>query len=286
MRFYWLFLCLISTWSNAAIDLNEAAIEKLVSERNNHVKAAMSQVDAQQILKGHLTRSFLPSINAFGGRENFKIGRSYWKSQPFVGVEAQINIFNSGKDRDLEKLRTQELEQAKLNANLGLRDELYKAKSTYWEVLYFAELEAILVDAIDKNKINLAASQKRFGAGFGSETDTVDFKITQTNLEQDLARIKQEKQKNLNLLRIYLGLNQSEEVKLEDKIPHVHEDKLLESKFKPDQNPVVLNDSIEISKNEVKAKQLSNWLSPQVDLYAGSVLETEREIEALTQSND
>ena len=159
-----LLLFFLLTSNAMAMVISERSLESIYSE-NPDYKTIRSRLKASEELKGYLTRSFLPKVNLSYGRERYTTGPYYWVNQPFGGIEAKINVYNSGKDNLENEARKKEVEIAGIDQSISrslIIAELRKSLSHY---AYLDEVRTILTEAISLNETNLKNAQKRINAG-------------------------------------------------------------------------------------------------------------------------
>lgn len=279
---YLIFLFLPWSASAESLKINFEDLPKLVSERNEHSKGAKDIAESAQERTGHLVRSYLPSVEAKVGQESFKTGSLSERSEPYGGIEARLNIFNSGRDNLENQIRKEEYKAAKSTAAHTLREELTKTRKTFWELVYQKELIKLLQDAIKDNGINLSAANTRIKAGIASETDRIEFEMSKVELEQDLARAKLLQQNLERDFKTLLNLSTEVTIETPNQVSHQHEDQILKSTFDAANDPSIQKEQVEAKSSELKYKKSRNEWLPSVDLVGSRSLHTfrEREFEA------
>lgn len=257
-------LLLLILGSLHAAPLSYQQLPELLAS-NGEWKKSQALIEAADARRGALKRSFLPTLMARAGRESFTLGPGAARTQNYATLEANINVYNGGRDQFSEKAR-----EASYAAGLADSDEIRRHVLSRTRDLWNAwrhhhEAVTILRDAIKLNQEHLKAANKRVRAGLTTEADTLDFKQYALELEQELAREEEEVDDHGNLIAAILGL--SERPTLPVAFAHVHDDKLLTEPFSPESHPktrAVLADAETLKANSIRSKR---WWAPRVDVY-------------------
>src|SRR5690349_11303783 len=106
-------LTFIISGSFGATNVTSENIKTLLEKKNTKVMAADLGTSAASERDGHLIRSFMPTIEVYGAEEAFKLGTQKTKNQPAYGAEARVNLFNGGRDRDLNQINKLEVQKRK-----------------------------------------------------------------------------------------------------------------------------------------------------------------------------
>ncbi len=260
-------------------------IPKHIQEKNKNVSGAALMKDAAQNKTGHLFRSYLPSVKAFGGRESFQTGIYTDQTQPFGGIEANINLFRGGRDSLEEKIRLSRSKSADANAQSVFNHELKAARKLYWEIVSNRELLKILNGALGQNEKTLALANRRITRGLGTETDRLDFQIHKGQLDEEIESITHELLLLQMSLAAIIGMDEDTLFKTSESIEHVHDEALLVKKINSESNPelIFFKSNEESLMNQYK--QSSRWWLPSVDLYGGYQLFTARDRDYLTEKD-
>ena len=267
-----------------SIKVDFDTLERLVLSANQHVVGAKLQVDSAGKLQGHLTRSFLPQLNAHIGGERLKTGPFSQRNQAFGAIEARWNLFRGGRDYYEEKIRKEQTQASTQNFQQTQLFELTKARKAYWTLVYQRELIKILEDGLIQNENNLKSAVKRIQAGLVTETDRLEFEMYRSQLEQDLARLRLGASNSERNLSILLGYSAKTKLETSQEILHHHRDTYLDTVFDAHQH----RDVLELQANEnvwsAQAQQTARWWTPSVDVFANYSLYTlrERDYEALS----
>ncbi len=269
----------------AEMKLTADDIPKLVQEKNRNVSGASLMKDAAQSKTGHLFRSYLPSVKAFGGRESFQTGVYTEQTQPYGGIEANINLFRGGRDSLEEQIRLSQSRSATANAQGVFNSELKSARKLYWEIVSSRELLKILSGALGQNEKTLALANRRIHRGLGTETDRLDFQIHKGQLDEEIESITHELVLLQMSLAAILGVDEGTSFKTPELVEHVHDEVLLAKKISSESNPefIFFKSNEESLRNQYK--QSSRWWLPSVDLYGGYQLFTTRDRDYLTEKD-
>lgn len=285
MPFFLIFL--LSSLSFSSVSLTEDSLQTLAAEAPS-IQALKQRLISSEELKGSLTRSFYPKINLSYGRERYTTGPYFQVSQPFGGIEAHVNIFNSGKDSLENSKREKEAEIASIDQKMAGAQVLAEARKAFAHFAYLEEIESIIVEAMKFNETNIQGSQKRINAGLTSSTDVLDFKQQKISLEQELEGIKYEKGAVQRLTSVLLGLSPSEEIHIQysNSHPDHHTEKTPSSDF--GQSALMRRASLLSDISFLEKESASRWWTPKFDVfgYALRFTQKEREYAETGQRND
>ncbi len=275
MKAYLLLLLSLNAFGTVVTEQN---LESVYTE-NPDFKSVRSRMQAAEELKGSLTRSFLPKVMLSYGREKYTTGPYYWVNQPFGGVEAKVNVYNSGKDKLENQARDKEAAIASIDASIArslIISEIRKAMAHY---AYLVEVKAILVDATDINETNLKNAQKRINAGLATNTDLLDFKQQKIQLTQELENLNFEQGQVTRLIATLLGKSPQEliQVHFANIHPeHHHEANIATS---PKTSLFVKKAFLASEVAKLDQEKAKRWWTPSFDLYSYALRFTQKERE-------
>lgn len=270
---------LISTLSGAStLALNENSIKDYLTQ-NPELSAVKERLVAAEQLKGSLNRSFLPKVNLSYGRERYTTGPYYWVNQPFGGVEARLNVFNSGRDKIEDDRRNLEAQIAKIDLTMARALVSSEVRKSLSHFAYLEEIQDILRDALSLNETNLKNAQKRISAGLASRTDLLDFKQQNIKLELELESLEYEQGVVMRLINTLLGLDPKTIVSIQHENEHPEHEKAPQTNLNSDQSLLIkkallLSDVAMLNHEEAK-----KWWHPSMDLYSYALRFTQKERE-------
>ena len=268
-------LLLLSIALNAAvvfaapvkIDFDD--LKPLVETRNERVQASSLEGEAAKKREGHLLRSFLPRLEVRGAHESFTKGTAERKSQPTFGAEAQLNLFNGGRDALEASKRKFASERKGFEKKSMLAEELARARETFWTLVYLQDLKGLLKEASELNEANLKSAGRRIKSGVATETDRVEFEMKGIDLKREVAKGNLEIQGQKEILSLLLGFDPGTSLQIDKTLGHEHnwESSLLHSH--EDHGSTVRAKELNAQELlwEAKAKSRSYW--PKLDAYAG-----------------
>jgi outer membrane protein len=278
---------LFMTGAQASVLLTEESIQTLYKV-NPEIKSLRERLEASEKLRGSLTRSFLPKVELSYGREKYSTGPYDQVNQHFGGIQASINIFNSGKDsleNDKRELsaRISEIDSVMIEAQI-----MAQIRKDMAEFAYLVETEKILQEAFNSNDSHFKAAQKRVNAGLSAKTDTLDFQQQTISLKQQLTQIGYEKGVVSRMIATLLGIDPSTEIEINFVNDHPEHSDSLTKNVKVE-NAILIKQSMFLAEMaNLEMKQAYRWWAPSVDVYgfAMRALQKDREYRLPEQRND
>lgn len=254
-------------------------LKKLLEEKNSRIIAAKYEAQAAEDRRGYLTRSFLPSFELYAGQDQFRSGRDPVKSQPTYGAEARLNLFRGGRDALESENRDLDSEKRQVQAVRIAAEELEKTRALYWNLIYLKEKSGILNSALDVNKQNLGAAQRRIKSGVATDSDRFEFEMKDVELRQDIARMNLDLNNQSKQMTVVLGLDEGDSILTAEKLNHDHE--FMESLKHTGKDHLFLyrEHEIEAQQRQVRAKSRSRAWWPSIDAFASYNQYNEREKE-------
>lgn len=281
-----LFLALSSNLYSQTV-ISEMTLEQYVPESPS-IKTFEERLKAAQSIQGSLGRSFLPKVQLSYGHERYTTGPYYWVNQPYGGIEAKINVFNSGKDSLESTRRDSEAKVSEIDAKVARSQVLMELRKALAQYAYLYEVSSILKEAVENNEINIKSAQQRVNAGLSTKTDTLDFKQQKINLTQEQSTLEFEMGVIRRLVSALLGLESNTTLSIDFKNTHPEHEKS-ESKEFPITNSLLFQKANLLSDiSTIESKQASRWWTPSVDIYGYALRFTQKEREYPTtgQRND
>lgn len=251
-----------------AAEINADNLKTLLEDKSARLNAASLEIEAAKAYQGSLGRSFLPDIEIYGQQDSFKKGRLDQKTQPAYGAQATLNLFNGGRDLLLSDQYDLQVQQKSYQFKRVHAEELEKARTLYWNILYAQQRINLLESAQQVNTQNLKAADRRINSGVATDSDRVLFQMKAIELEQDLARAKVQLTSDRRNLAILLGFESDADVSFPQAFQHDHDyEKVLEyadvdHEFLYKENQVLAETKV------LEAKRQGRSWVPRLDAYA------------------
>lgn len=281
------FALLFVTGAQASVLLSEQNIQTLYKS-NPEAKSLRERLEASERLRGSLTRSFLPKVELSYGHERYSVGPYNQVNQPFGGIQASVNVFNSGKDSlesDKRNLNAKISEIDSVVMEAQIMAQIRKAMSEY---AYLSEVEKILQDALTGNESHVKAARQRVQAGLAAATDTLDFQQQAISLRQQLTQIGYEKGVVNRTIATLLGTDPTSEVEVSFVNPHPEHGDAIIKDIKVENSMAVKQSMFLAEVAKIEMKEAYRWWAPSVDIYGFAVraLQKDREYPSPGQRND
>jgi outer membrane protein len=251
-----------------ALEITSANLRKLLLEGNARVSASQMQIEASKEREGYLSRSFFPDIKLTASQEHFKTGNQAEKDQPTYGVVGEINLYNGGRDRlesSIRNLNTQKMTVEKDQVAFG---ELQKLRSTYWEILYLKMKKDLIQTAVEINKSNQQAAERRIQSGVATQTDRVEFEMEAINLERELQETSMMYMNHVNMILVLLNLEPGEKLDFPEELTHEHDIDAMKKFSGDDFSFAFKNIELGSKMNFLAADKEKRTIWPQVDAFA------------------
>lgn len=244
------------------------SLPHLVKSRNENVQAAQSSLQAKEVRTGFFSRSFLPSISAKFGGEEYRGGSAYAAPQGYWKIESRLNLFRGGRDLQEGKIREEEAKAAGAELQGEYAEELKLARQTYWKLVAVNQVLAQRKEGLIKNQSSLKAAQRRAGAGTASAADTLQFELHDTLLRQDLKKLELERDLLKNRLSVAIGQDDHKNIEVEKDFPHPPDHLLVWPALELGKNSSVAFLQSKERIEKMGQSQARSWWMPKIDAYA------------------
>lgn len=263
----WLMLILSSTYAQS---------DGLL-QNNLSIQSFSKAKDAEKVRTGFLGRSFLPYLTFELGQEKFQTGRYQSYSNPYGQLEARFNLFRGGRDALESGIRDHQAKIGAYNLDSAFREELNKVRKLQWQVIYNNELIKVIESEKRENALIKEQAIRRAKSGIATKSDTLEFTIHDSELEESLESLHHENKILKIALLPLLGLESEEALQFKEPLVHDHDDELLEKRHSSKSYPQVARLNSEYEGFELQKKSVNRWWTPSLDLYGGYYLYTLRD---------
>jgi outer membrane protein len=264
-------------FAQTEVTLQPADLPRLVREQNQGYAGHKLFMNAAESRRGHLWKSYLPTLKLQAGQENFQTGRYLQTSQPYGHAEAKINLFRGGKDSLENEIRDRQSDLAHAQAQKDLTDELERARSFYWQLVLNREMLVTYETVLEENEKNLQAANRRIRRGLGAETDKLDFEIQRGQIVEQIESLKHEDILIQIELAAVLGMPPGSRFKTAERIPHDHDDPLFNKIKDAKSHPSYIEADAQKHIYALQRNQKRRFWIPDLDIYGGYYLYTLRD---------
>ncbi|MFP5386869.1 MAG: TolC family protein [Bacteriovoracia bacterium] len=235
---------------------------------NLAVQSLKKEQEASEVKEGHLGRSFLPELSLVVGEEYFKVESVTSKTEPYGFLEARFNLFRGGKDNLASEIIQLRSGLSKIQTDLRAREELNKIRKLQYEIIFNNELISILDREKEENLKIRSQANRRASSGVATRTDSLEFTIYDSELEEKIESLKHENKILKIGLAPLVGI-ETKNLEFPLVLDHQHDEVLLARVENFQKHPQVVSLKLE---NEIfqKEKAINQrfWL-PSVDVYGG-----------------
>jgi outer membrane protein len=265
-----LFLIFISSLALAQsrLTIRSENLKSLVEKRSERIQAKELEAQAASRRTGHLVRSFLPTIEVYGGQETFKRGQQAEKTQPVYGAEARLNLFNGGRDSLESSRRKVTAERTKLEKSVVLADEVQKVRKLYWTIIFLKERQLTIAEALKKNDSNLSAAQRRIRSGVATEADRVEFEMNAIDLKREQLKASQELSMMQREFLITIGYDPNTAIDFTEDLIHEHKWENLLEHSEEEHFDLTRPSELRAEELTLQAKMQNRTWLPKLDAYA------------------
>ncbi|HXH76450.1 MAG TPA: TolC family protein [Bacteriovoracaceae bacterium] len=259
--------------------ISEDIVVELIEKNPGYLNSKERFIAAEKI-KGSLTRSFLPRVSVSYGRERFTTGPYHRLNQPFGGIEATVNIYNSGRDSLENEQRNKQFQIAGIDTNMALSLIISEVRKSMSHFAYLEEVQGIYNEALEFNESQLKNAQKRTNAGLATKTDLLDFKQQQIQLNQELQTLEYEQGVVFRLISTLLGKNPNEEIKIVFNNVHPEHEHESDPIMSTNGRSYIIQKASLLSEVAIlDRKKAERWWMPSLDLYTHALRFTQKERE-------
>ncbi len=279
-------LIFLSLSAFSAVD-DELLWQKITTD-NLSLRGQNQAVESEKVRRGHLGRSFLPSLTLELGQEKFQTGKYQRYTNPYGMLEARMNLFRGGRDQIESQIRELNLRIAESTRSTAFREQLNKVRKFQWEIIYNQELLKLLEKEMKQNISIREQAERRAKSGVATRSDTLEFNIYSLELEEMFESLKHENK----ILRVgilpLLNLDSDSELTFPDVLVHDHDDGLMAKTFDVKKHPSVQSRNSEYETSLLQKRSSNLWWTPSLDLYGGYYLYTlrDRDYLAIRQRDD
>lgn len=268
------------------VSLKEADLPGLVRANNHLIKSTGREVQGLQEKTGSLERSFIPTLELYGAQERFKIGSSDYYNEPELSARLSLNLYNGGKDQLKGQIEDLELEQGKARHFVNSLDQLEETRKTYWNAVFYRDLITKYEKLLKLIGTNQKAAQRRINSGVATTTDLFEFQLKSQEVLQEKHLAALAFEKYVGHLKVLLGLSQSAQVEVLEKLERPENWKQLVSHSEQDHDFLLEETRLEVDRSK-KVAQLGNagWL-PSLDAYALWTQQNQKERFGVTNVSD
>lgn len=244
-------------------------LKPLIETRNERIHSVKLEAEAARRREGHLTRSFLPRIEAHYSAEKFKTGTQESKNQPDYGAEASVNLFNGGRDLMREKGLESRTQRKEAETAAAAADEVARARELYWSIVYLKNALNLLKEAEQTNDSSLKAALRRIRSGVATESDRLEFEMRALDLKREVSGAELEMRSTSRDLLVMLGYEADDVLITDSELAHGAE---WESEIKhthADHEFLVKPAELAAAEAEFAAREASRTWVPTLDAYVG-----------------
>lgn len=261
------FLGMVNSVEAQTLDVSSESLKDILQSKNTRIQSAKLEHSASQERSGYLVRSFMPSIDIYGGQESFKTGTRPQRNQPSYGGEVSVNLYNGGRDLAESQIRDLDIERKNFQVMRVSSEELEKVRSSYWQSLFLKERLRITQGALEMNQQNLATAAKRIKSGVATDSDRFEFEMKSVDLKRELAELEVQLQNQLRLLKVQLGVEEEVSLNLIESYQHDH-DEINWSQMEERYQFLYKESEIQAQQYALASKQNHRSWQPSVDAFA------------------
>lgn len=258
-----------------------------VKENNQNVKAKKNLRKASKARTNHLSRSFLPEVNALGGVQNYKSGTFNSRTDPYLSINSSINLFRSGKDYLENKIRRYEHQISMLNLNNEYLKQLTEARYHYLHSIYYSNRLTTKKIIYSEAQSLIRQTRAKIQTGLVSQSELGAIRLYADRLQAEIILLEEDFEHTIDELKVALGLSLNTKVKVKLQHNLVH-GKHSFSAHDVTNNPALLKLQALADVSNEKSKKHNRWWAPEIDVYGSYNIYTfpEREYASITDRDE
>jgi outer membrane protein len=245
-----------------------AKLRQLLEKNNAFVVASRLELEASSHREGVFKRSFLPSIQIYGGHERLRFGSEKGPSDAVYGVDASVNLYNGGRDLLKNEMASLEVSRKSVQIKRVTAQELDQARTLYWQVISLKEEAALLKMASKINNQNLTSAVKRIRSGVAANSDRFEFEMKEADLRRELSKIELKFKEQAELLRLALGISNEVDLVFNEELHHEHNEDSLKLSSENQYDFLFKEQELLGQQYSLKAKERRREWWPKLDAFA------------------
>jgi outer membrane protein TolC len=211
------------------IPLTADKLRGFLEEKSANVSAARLDLSAARDREGGLRRSFLPSLELRGDTGVSRGESAGWRNESAYGLELKANLYRGGRDQIRGEIRDIETKRRVNQVKVVMSEELDRARTVYWQILYLREKLALLNTSLEINKQNLNGAQKRIRSGVAANSDRFEFEIKEADLKRLISLANVQFANDTEELKVILGVDKDSRLTFPETFVHDHASAVPES---------------------------------------------------------
>ena len=243
-------------------------LKTLVEKNNERVRAKAAETDGALKRTGTFARSFFPTLELRASQESFKKGPLPTLTQPELGAEIKMNLFNGGRDRIENDHRDLLARRKRFEAAQTFSTELAKARESYWQALHLRESIEVIKETRKSCAETLRTAERRIRSGVATDSDRVEFEMQDSELKIELERSELEYKNRIRTLRVAVGLAEEAEIDLNEEFRHEHEWETALRHGEDDHAFLVKPAEIQAEESLLQARSQERLWLPKLEAYA------------------
>lgn len=268
----YIFLILLSFRTSASSDLLDEIILN-----NSKAKSFGELRKSYEVQGGYLKRSFLPELKFELGYEKFKLFNYSVKEEPYGKLEFLFNIYDGGKDKLSNNVTNKQIELARLNQRVTVKEELLEIHKILNDSKFLSEKLRVVNSTLKEAKNLLVEARKRYSSGLVTTTDILDFEVYIGELEENEDEILHEIENNRLELIPLIGIDISE-TEFKERVSRINYSIYnISTSFSGHEKLSSIQVESELAGIELQRQRA--WWKPKLDVYSGYYMFTMRDRE-------
>lgn len=271
-RFSVSLLCASSTSLAAGSAIAYDDLPDIIRKNNKAVQASTETIKAASLRVGTLERNFLPRAGFEAGVAEQKEANGVADTAPFWKVDVQSNLYRGGRDKLSQLLRESQVLVKELDAQALFRSEIFKAKTTYVELVSIRQIKDLTEQSMDDYDSLAKSIKAKARAGLITSTALQTSQLEIDELKRQRILLESREHELEDRLSLALGIAPDEKLSLTTQLRPVEgtirdpsEDGTIE------EIPEIKRFALVSKTTKTEAETRNEWWLPDVNVFASYV---------------
>jgi outer membrane protein TolC len=253
--------------SAPTLTLDYDKLRTYIEKNNRSYLASLGGVSSARARVGNLAQSFYPNSSLEAGIAEQREANNSGNTAPFWRFSIESNIYRGGRDQALQGTRDATVLEREMDAQIVLREELYKARALYIQLIGNGEIQRHLKVSLEDYVPLRSSLSKKVRAGLQTSTELLSLEVFSDDIQRELRRLEGEKHELEDELLLILGFEHGSQVQLSPFPRYLQlAEPMPQEARHPD--PEIRRLEMQAATARREAGIIHDWWVPELDLFA------------------